>query len=186
MTTAELLSLLHLQDKKISLLKKHQNQLKVKWLEKPSLKKQLSWAFLKWFSIVAVMFIMVVLKPLLKEINLDQLGNEIRRRSEAAMKKAIREVPDGVYHGHTQHDGFEEPIIINATVTVKGDKLSIDYTGSSAQVPRAVNVVPIYTFAYSAFAVKALLCPDVPNNEGSFTPITTSAPNSARSEGRSP
>ena len=26
-----------------------------------------------------------------------------------------------------------------------------------AQVPRAVNVVPIYTFAYSAFAVKALL-----------------------------
>jgi N-methylhydantoinase B len=59
---------------------------------------------------------------------------------------------------------------------VKGEKLSIDYTGSSAQVPRAVNVVPIYCFAYSAFAVKALLCPDVPNNEGSFTPITTSAP----------
>ena len=76
----------------------------------------------------------------------------------------------------TQHDGFEEPIVINCTVTVKGEKLAIDYTGSSAQVPRAVNVVPIYTFAYSAYAVKALLCPDVPNNEGSFTPITTSAP----------
>ena len=42
--------------------------------------------------------------------------------------------------------------------------------------PRAVNVVPIYCFAYSAYAVKALLCPDMPNNEGSFLPITTSAP----------
>ena len=59
---------------------------------------------------------------------------------------------------------------------MKGDTIAIDYTGSSPQVPRAVNVVPIYCFAYSAFAVKALLCPDVPNNEGSFLPITTSAP----------
>jgi len=92
------------------------------------------------------------------------------------MRRAIRAVPDGVYHGATLHDGFEQPIKINCTVTVKGDKLGIDYTGSSPQVPRAVNVVPIYTFAYSAFAVKALLCPDVPNNEGSFLPITTSAP----------
>ncbi len=116
------------------------------------------------------------LQPLLRDTDLDALGTEIRRRSEAAMRKSIRAVPDGVYHAQTQHDGFEEPILINCTVTVKGEKLAIDYTGSSAQVPRAVNVVPIYTFAYSAFAVKALLCPDVPNNEGSFTPITTSAP----------
>jgi N-methylhydantoinase B len=113
---------------------------------------------------------------LLRDTDLNALGTEIRRRSEAAMRKSIRAVPDGVYHAQTRHDGFEEPILINCTITVKGEKLAIDYTGSSAQVPRAVNVVPIYTFAYSAFAVKALLCPDVPNNEGSFTPITTSAP----------
>jgi N-methylhydantoinase B len=59
---------------------------------------------------------------------------------------------------------------------VKGDSISIDYTGSSQQVPRAVNVVPIYCFAYSAYAVKALLSPEVPNNEGSFLMIRTSAP----------
>jgi N-methylhydantoinase B len=92
------------------------------------------------------------------------------------MRKAIRRVPNGVYRAQTRHDGFEEPILINCTVTVKGDSLAIDYAGSSPQVPRAVNVVPIYTFAYSAFAVKALLSPDVPNNEGSFVPISTRAP----------
>ncbi|MDB5809866.1 MAG: 5-oxoprolinase [Betaproteobacteria bacterium] len=129
-----------------------------------------------WAQVAACKMLEERLRPLLRDTDLKALGDEIRRRSEAAMKKSIRAVPDGVYHAQTQHDGFEEPILINCTVTVKGDRLAIDYTGSSAQVPRAVNVVPIYTFAYSAFAVKALLCPDVPNNEGSFTPITTSAP----------
>ncbi len=129
-----------------------------------------------WAQVAACKMLEERLQPLLRDIDLNALGIEIRRRSEAAMRKSIRAVPDGVYHAQTQHDGFEEPILINCTITVKGEKLAIDYTGSSAQVPRAVNVVPIYTFAYSAFAVKALLCPDVPNNEGSFTPITTSAP----------
>lgn len=129
-----------------------------------------------WAQVAACKMLEERLRPLLRDTDLKALGAEIRRRSEVAMRKAIRAVPDGVYHAQTRHDGFEEPILINCTVTVKGDRLAIDYTGSSPQVPRAVNVVPIYTFAYSAFAVKALLCPDVPNNEGSFLPITTSAP----------
>jgi N-methylhydantoinase B len=129
-----------------------------------------------WAQVAACKMLEERLRPLLRDTDLKSLGAEIRRRSETAMRRSIREVADGVYRGQTRHDGFEEPILINCTVTVKGDNLAIDYTGSSAQVPRAVNVVPIYTFAYSAFAVKALLCPDVPNNEGSFLPITTSAP----------
>ncbi len=129
-----------------------------------------------WAQIAACRMLEERLRPLLRDTDLKALGAEIRRRSETAMRKAIRAVPDGVYHAQTRHDGFEEPILINCTVTVKSDRIAIDYTGSSPQVPRAVNVVPIYTFAYSAFAVKALLCPDVPNNEGSFLPITTSAP----------
>lgn len=116
------------------------------------------------------------LQHLLRDIDLGALGAQIRGRSERAMRNAIRAVPDGVYHGHAEHDGFEEPIRIQCAVTVTGDRLSIDYTGSSLQVPRAVNVVPIYAFAYSAYAVKTLLCHEVPNNEGSFVPIKTSAP----------
>jgi len=54
--------------------------------------------------------------------------------------------------------------------------LTVDYTGSSPQLPRAINVVPIYTFAYTAYALKCVLAPTVPNNDGSFRPITTTAP----------
>lgn len=116
------------------------------------------------------------LATFLRDIDLESLSAEIRSRSESALRRAISAVPDGTYYGESEHDGFEEPIHIKCAVTVKGDTISIDYTGSSAQVPRAVNVVPAYAFAYSAYAVKALLCHEVPNNDGSFVPITTSAP----------
>lgn len=129
-----------------------------------------------WAQVAACKMLEERLQPLLRGTDLAALGDEIRRRSEAAMRKAIRAIPDGEYHSRLEHDGFEEPIVINCSVRVKGDTIAIDYTGSSNQVPRAVNVVPIYCFAYSAYAVKALLCPDVPNNEGSFLMIKTSAP----------
>ncbi|MBC7779034.1 MAG: hydantoinase B/oxoprolinase family protein [Proteobacteria bacterium] len=129
-----------------------------------------------WAQVTACRMMEERLQPLLAGVKLDDLGAEIRKRSEAAMRKAIRALPDGVYESKVDHDGFEQRIVIACRITVKGDRLAIDYTGSSPQLPRAVNVVPIYTFAYSAFPVKALLCPDIPNNEGSFAPMTTWAP----------
>ena len=116
------------------------------------------------------------LQPLLDAVDLEELGAAVRARSEAAMREAIRRIPDGVYRSTVQHDGFEAPILIECKLTVNGDRIDIDYAGSSPQLPRAVNVVPIYTFAYTVYGLKALLCPDIPNNEGSFAPITTDAP----------
>lgn len=116
------------------------------------------------------------LHGLLDIIDIDALGAEVRRRSESAMRKAIRQIPDGVYRSTVQHDGFDEPIVINCELTVKGDEIAVDYAGTSSQLPHALNVVPIYTFAYTVYGLKALLCPDIPNNEGSFLPISTAAP----------
>jgi N-methylhydantoinase B len=129
-----------------------------------------------WAQVAAAKMMDERLAPLLDTVDLDALGAEIRKRSERAMRRAIRAVPDGRYESEVEHDGFEERIRIRCRIDVKRDRLSIDYTGSSPQLPRAVNVVPIYTFAYSAFAVKAMLSPDIPNNEGSFLPLSTWAP----------
>jgi N-methylhydantoinase B len=116
------------------------------------------------------------LQGLLETVNLDDLGAEVRLRSENAMREAIRAIPDGVYRSTVQHDGFDAPIVIECALTVSGDRIDIDYAGTSPQLPHALNVVPIYTFAYTVYGLKALLCPDIPNNEGSFLPITTTAP----------
>ena len=131
-----------------------------------------------WGQVTAARMLASGLTQFLNEtgVDLKGLGAELRRRSEAAMRRAIESVPDGEYHNMIQHDGFEEPITISCSIRIKGSSLAIDYSGSSAQVPKAVNVVPVYTFAYSAYAVKAILEPEVPNNEGSFQPISTWAP----------
>ncbi len=129
-----------------------------------------------WAQVSACRMMAERLMPLLETVNLERLGAEVRQRSEQAMREAILRLPDGVYESQVQHDGFETPIIIRCKLTVAGDCIDIDYAGSSQQQLRAVNVVPIYTFAYSAYPLKALLCPDVPNNEGGFLPIQTRAP----------
>ena len=111
-----------------------------------------------------------------EQIDLSALATILQGRSESVMRRAIETVPDGQYNHVVRHDGFEDRIVIDCTINVAGNKMHIDYTGSTEQLPRAVNVVPAYTFAYTAYGVKVLLAPNVPNNEGSFLPITTSAP----------
>jgi N-methylhydantoinase B len=102
--------------------------------------------------------------------------DEIIRRSETAVRAEIAKLPSGEWSNETWSDGFEEPIVVRCKVEVKGDEIFIDFTGSSPQSSRGINVVLNYTHAYASFAVKAAICPDVPHNEGSFRPVHVSAP----------
>jgi N-methylhydantoinase B len=129
-----------------------------------------------WAQVSACKMMSQRLQDLLQVVDLKILGAELRKRSEKAMRDAVRKIPDGIYRSTVQHDGFEEPLIIQCQLDVQGDSIHIDFTGSSPQIARAVNVVPIYTFAYTVYGLKALLCADVPNNEGCFMPFTSSAP----------
>ncbi len=105
------------------------------------------------------------------------LSTEICDRAETAMRAAIRAVPDGRYAYAVQNDGIDgAAIVIRCTLTVRGESVNVDYTGSSDQLPLAINVVPAYTFAYSCYGVKCVLAPTLPNNNGSTRPITVSAP----------
>jgi N-methylhydantoinase B len=119
------------------------------------------------------------LLALMDEYGLDDLAAlaaEIQARSERAMRAAIREVPDGTYRAEVLTDGLAEPIRLVLALHKRGDDIVADYTGTDPQVPRGINVCLSYTFAYTAFALKAALCPEVPNNEGAFRPITVEAP----------
>lgn len=109
-------------------------------------------------------------------IALAELGDVMCARADAAMRAATGELPDGEYENEMRIEGGEGPIDLRCRVTVRGDEISVDYEGSSPQVAQAVNVVPCYTFAYSAYALKCILSPEVPNNDGSFRSIATTAP----------
>ncbi|MFP6869285.1 MAG: hydantoinase B/oxoprolinase family protein [Nitrospinota bacterium] len=108
--------------------------------------------------------------------NLRELTGEIQGRSEKAMREALREIPDGIYESEIETDGLADPIVVKTRIVKEGDGLLIDYEGSSAQVDAAINVAYNYTYAYSVYPVKCVLCPEVPNNEGCFRPIEVHAP----------
>jgi N-methylhydantoinase B len=108
--------------------------------------------------------------------SIDPVAEEIIRRSEAAVRAEIRKLPAGEWRNETWSDGFEEPIVVRCAVKVAGDEIFIDFSGSSPQSTRGINVVFNYTHAYASFAIKAAICPDVPHNEGSFRPVHVSAP----------
>lgn len=119
------------------------------------------------------------LQSFLDEFNLDDieaLSDEIIDRSERAMRERIRALPDGDYSYSLTVDGFDEPILIAAKISVAGDELTVDYAGSSGPVPIGINVTLNYTRAYTTYGIKCAISPDVPNNEGSFRPVKVVAP----------
>jgi N-methylhydantoinase B len=116
---------------------------------------------------------------LMRERNLESLqevSHEVRQRSEKAMRRAIAEVPDGTYRDVAICDGIDRPIKLEMALTVRGDEIEIDYSGSDPQVLRSINVCLAYTQSYTAYGVKAVLSPDIPNNEGALAPLSITAP----------
>ena len=108
--------------------------------------------------------------------NLEPLADEIIGRSERAMRDAIAALPDGDYSHAVTSDGYEEPVVLKATIRKRRDSIEVDWAGSSPASRRGINVVLNYTHAYTTYALKCALAPDVPNNEGSFRPVTVTAP----------
>ena len=100
--------------------------------------------------------------------------------SEARMRAAIRAVPDGVYRGEdaVDDDGDSDaPLPVCATVTVRGDTVAVDFTGTAPQVRRHLNSPFASTVSAALSCVKAVLTsPDIPFNAGAARPVTITAP----------
>ena len=119
------------------------------------------------------------LTDLLDEMSLDDpasIFNEIETRSESAMRAAIREVPNGTYRHEMELDGVDSPLVLRAAVTIEDESIVVDWTGSSPQTQWAINDSFNHAYAMTVYPIKCALLPDVPNNQGSYRPITMVAP----------
>src|SRR5439155_1737608 len=86
-----------------------------------------------------------------------------------------RRLPKGVYRNRLTMDGYNKPLTLAATMTIADGGIHVDFTGTSPASSHGINVVLNYTLAYTAFGVKCLIAPEVPNNAGSLAPITVQA-----------
>jgi N-methylhydantoinase B len=99
--------------------------------------------------------------------------------TELRVRAEIASWPDGSYEftDYMDSDGTGgPPVRIHVVITVKGDNLTADFTGTSPQVRGAINCTDSYVQAVVAFAVRALMREDVPNSAGLFKPLRIIAP----------
>ena len=69
-------------------------------------------------------------------------ADALLKQAERLARNAIKAMPDGIYRftDHIDDDGIDPgPIPIAVTVTVSGDRLVADFTGSAPQVKGAIN-----------------------------------------------
>jgi N-methylhydantoinase B len=111
---------------------------------------------------------------------LEQAFVDLLDHAERMTRASIREIPDGVYRFHDYIDddglGGGDPIRIEATVTVDGDQIDFDFTGSGPQARGAINSVPSSTMAIVYYTIRTMTDPAIPNNSGCYRPITATLP----------
>ena len=105
--------------------------------------------------------------------------DELLDYAERLARAEIATWPDGRYEfeDFLDDDGIDpDPIPIRVALTVAGDHLTVDFTGSGAQVRGAINSVMSFTRSTTYACVRCLLPLDIPNNEGYFRAIEVVAP----------
>ena len=101
-------------------------------------------------------------------------------RTERRLRAGIAGLPDGTYHYEDYlefyNDGRLDPVLARLALTISGDQVTADFTGSNVQVPGVVNNSLAVAGAGVFVALKATLDPGGAVNEGAFRPITLIAP----------
>lgn len=100
---------------------------------------------------------------------------ELQNYSERLAREAVRIIPDGIYHGEDFVDDnghTDEPLRVAVRITISGDEVEIDMTGSSPQTKGMINspLASTVSAAYGAFAI-LLGGGDIPVNDGLYRPI---------------
>ncbi len=105
---------------------------------------------------------------------------ELLDYTERLTRAALRDLPDGVFsfEDWIDDDGVDygKPIRLFVTLTKQGDGLKADWTGTDPQVKGAINNTLSFTKAATYCAVRSVLPPNIPNNDGVFRAIGVTAP----------
>ena len=105
--------------------------------------------------------------------------DELLAYTERRVRAAIESLPDGTYTARDEMDGDgirDETVTLALTLTIDGDELTIDFTGTAAENEGPLNCTPAMAFAGTMAVVMAFLGEDLPKNDGFYRPIETITP----------
>ena len=107
---------------------------------------------------------------------LDGLGDYICDRSREAVLAEIAKLPKGSWRNSMVVDGYDAPVTLAATLTISDTGIHVDFDGTSAASKFGINVPLSYTTAYTVFGLGCVVASQIPNNAGSLSSLTVSAP----------
>ncbi len=111
-----------------------------------------------------------------KLTSLDDLSDHILSSSDKSMREAIAQLPKGTWSHKVTIDGFADPVEIAAKLTIDGEKIYIDFAGTSGVSKYGINCPICYTDAYTSFGIKCLVAPRLANNAAVLARIVVTAP----------
>lgn len=99
-----------------------------------------------------------------------QAADQLVRLTEERLRAAIAEWPDGEYDGaaclHSEGLEGNRPVWVRVRVRIDGRSATFDFTASDDQVTGPYNIRPPLVRAVCSYALKCLVDPDLPSNQG--------------------
>ncbi len=102
--------------------------------------------------------------------------DELFAYSERRMRAGIAALPDGRFEAHDVLEAIGGDLELHATVTVEGDAVEIDFSGTSAQHDGNLNCPLSVARSACFYVVRVLVDPDLPASGGAFAPVLVTAP----------
>ena len=96
--------------------------------------------------------------------------------SRRATLERINALTPGTADAAMRIDGYDRPIDLKVRLTIERDRILCDWSGTSGVDVKGINVPLVYTKAYSCYALKCAIAPDIPNNAASLAPFEVMAP----------
>jgi N-methylhydantoinase B/oxoprolinase/acetone carboxylase alpha subunit len=107
---------------------------------------------------------------------------EVVGYGERRMRAALGALPDGTWTYRDVLDStgaapdLQRPASLAVAVTVAGDEVTFDFTGTDPQSRGNVNAVEAVTVSAVAYALRSAVDPTIPANGGAMRPVTVVAP----------
>ncbi|QFG37345.1 N-methylhydantoinase B [Paracoccus pantotrophus] len=116
---------------------------------------------------------------MIEEFGLSDLAGISRfilENSRRATLERINALPMGSASGEMQIDGYDQPIDLRVKILIEKDRIVADWAGTSGIDRKGINVPLVYTKAYTCYALKCAIAPEIPNNAASLAPFEIIAP----------
>ncbi len=105
--------------------------------------------------------------------------DELLDYAEHRTREDLKALPDGTYEftDHMDDDGFDSELVpLHVEITIKGDEITYDFTGTADQINGSMNNPLATTKAMILIGLRCLIATDIPRNSGVWRPVRVVVP----------